>query len=30
MQRVRAATDALQTMMQGLLLEALRNTRQAV
>jgi uncharacterized membrane protein len=30
MQRVRAATDALQAMMQGLLLEALRNTRQAV
>jgi uncharacterized membrane protein len=30
MERVRAATDALQRMMQGLLLEALRNTRQAV
>jgi uncharacterized membrane protein len=30
MQRVRAATNALQQMMQGLLLEALRNTRQAV
>jgi uncharacterized membrane protein len=30
MVQVRAATDALQTMMQGLLLEALRNTRQAV
>jgi uncharacterized membrane protein len=30
MQRVRAATDELQSMMQGLLLEALRNTRQAV
>lgn len=29
-QRVRAATDALQEMMQDLLLEALRNTRQAV
>jgi len=30
MQRVRAATDALQTLMQGLLLEALRNTRRAI
>lgn len=30
MQRVRTATDALQSMMQALLLEALRNTRQAV
>ncbi|MEP9386872.1 periplasmic heavy metal sensor [Mesorhizobium sp. KR9-304] len=30
MERVRAATDELQRMMQGLLLEALRNTRQAV
>jgi uncharacterized membrane protein len=30
MQRVRTATDELQSMMQGLLLEALRNTRQAV
>ena len=28
MQRVRAATGALQAMMQGLLLDALRNTRQ--
>jgi uncharacterized membrane protein len=30
MERARAATDELQSMMQGLLLEALRNTRQAV
>lgn len=30
MQRVRAATETLQTTIQGLLLEALRNTRQAV
>jgi uncharacterized membrane protein len=30
MESVRKATDALQAMMQGLLLEALRNTRQAV
>ena len=30
MERVRAATDELQSMMQGLLLEALRKTRQAV
>ena len=30
MERVRAATDDLQSMMQGLLLEALRKTRQAV
>jgi uncharacterized membrane protein len=30
MQRVRAATEALQTTIQGLLLEALKNTRQAV
>jgi uncharacterized membrane protein len=30
MQKVRAATDELQNFMQGLLLEALRNTRQAV
>jgi uncharacterized membrane protein len=30
MQKVRAATDELQNMMQVLLLEALRNTRQAV
>lgn len=29
MQRVRAATDVLQEMMQGLLLEALQNARQA-
>ncbi len=29
MTRVRAATDALQEMMQGLLLEALRNARAA-
>ena len=29
MQRVRAATDVLQEMMQSLLLEALQNTRQA-
>jgi uncharacterized membrane protein len=29
MTRVRAATEELQTMMQELLLEALRNTRQA-
>lgn len=28
--RVRTATDALQSMMQGLLLEALGNTRQSV
>lgn len=30
MQRVRSATGELQSMMQGLLLEALRNTRGAV
>jgi uncharacterized membrane protein len=30
MQRVRTATDELQSLMQGLLLEALRNTRQVV
>jgi uncharacterized membrane protein len=30
MQRVREATDALQQMMQNLLLEALRNKRQAI